>query len=195
MFDLNKDPFENFQSLLKQAEEKQVPEANAMSLATVNAQGIPSVRIVYLKEISQGGFVFYTNYHSHKGHDIVKNPQVCLNFHWPVLWQQVRITGKAEKISVAESDAYFASRNRLSQIGAWASNQSEDIPNIQWLQERVEHFEKQFENQPVPRPPHWGGWRVVPTEIEFWFGNDGRLHERYVYQKTPQGWKTLMRSP
>ncbi len=195
MIDFNKDPFEQFEGLLKEAFAKQIPEANAMSVATVDQRGVPSVRIVYLKDVSQGGFVFYGNYNSHKGEDIDLNPNVCLNFHWPVIWQQVRITGKAVKISPEESDAYFATRARLSQIGAWASHQSSVIPDREWLARRVQEYEKQFEGQPVPRPPHWGGWRVIPEEIEFWFGLTGRLHERYIYQREGNSWKTFMRSP
>lgn len=195
MIDLKQSPFEHFHRLMKEAVEKQVPEANAMSVATVGAEGMPSVRIVYLKEISQEGFVFFGNYKSHKGLDIEDNPNVCLNFHWPVLWQQIRITGTAKKISSAESDAYFKTRARLSQIGAWASNQSEEIPDRDYLTRRVQEFEKQFDGQDVPRPPHWGGWRVDPFEIEFWFGLNGRLHERYIYQRDGKGWKTFMRSP
>ncbi|QDK38381.1 pyridoxamine 5'-phosphate oxidase [Bdellovibrio sp. NC01] len=195
MLDLSQDPFLHFERLLNEAGEKNVPEANAMTLATVDEKGVPSARIVYFKELSAGGFVFYGNYNSHKGHDISVNPNVCLNFHWPVLWQQIRITGKAEKISAAESDKYFRTRARLSQIGAWASNQSEELKHYDHLALRVQEYEKQFDGQEVPRPPHWGGWRVIPTEIEFWFGLTGRLHERYIYQKTSSGWKTLMRNP
>lgn len=195
MLDLKQSPFDHFNRLMNEAVEKNVPEANAMSLATVNAEGVPSVRIVYLKDATPEGFVFYGNYNSHKGHDIAGNPNVCLNFHWPVLWHQIRITGKAEKVSAAESDAYFSTRARLSQIGAWASNQSEEIPSYEYLAARVEEFEKKFEGQDVPRPPHWGGYRVIPTEIEFWFGSLGRLHERYIYQRNGNSWTTLMRSP
>ncbi|KHD88423.1 MAG: pyridoxine 5'-phosphate oxidase [Bdellovibrio sp. ArHS] len=195
MIDISIDPFQHFDRLLKEAIAKQVPEANAMSVATVDEKGVPSVRIVYLKEVSKGGFVFYGNYLSHKGKDIEANPTLCLNFYWPVLWQQIRITGKAEKISAEESDAYFATRPRLSQIGAWASHQSEVIPDRDWLARRVAEYEKQFDGQVVSRPPHWGGWRVIPTEIEFWFGLSGRLHERFIYQKTDSGWKTFQRSP
>lgn len=195
MFDTSKNPFENFDRLMKEAVEKQIPEANAMSLSTVDQKGIPSARIVYLKEISAEGFVFYGNYNSHKGQDIENNPNVCLNFYWPAIWQQVRVTGVAIKVSEAESDAYFNSRPRLSQIGAWASNQSEVIPEYEHLALRVQEFEKQFDGQAVPRPSHWGGWRVMPTEIEFWFGLTGRLHQRYIYQKTDVGWKNFMRSP
>jgi pyridoxamine 5'-phosphate oxidase len=195
MFDTNINPFEHFDRLLKEAIAKGVPEANAMSLATVDANGTPSVRVVYFKELSQEGFVFYGNYDSHKGKDIAANPSVCLNFHWPVLWHQIRITGKAVKISAAESDKYFASRARLSQLGAWASKQSEVISDQDWLTRRVNEYEKQFEGQPVPRPENWGGWRVIPEEIEFWFGLNGRLHERYIYQRNGNTWKTFQRSP
>ncbi|MGZ3774391.1 MAG: pyridoxamine 5'-phosphate oxidase [Pseudobdellovibrionaceae bacterium] len=197
MFDINKDPFEHFDRLLKEAIAVPVPEATAMSVATVNEKGVPSVRIVYLKEVSQGGFVFYGNYNSHKGQDIEANPVVCLNFYWPVQWRQVRITGKVAKISTQESDAYFRTRPRLSQIGAWASNQSEIISNHEHLVRRVQEFEKQFDGQDVPRPPHWGGWRVTPLEFEFWFGLTGRLHERHIYQRDSESspWTTVMKSP
>lgn len=180
---------------MKEAVEKQVPEANAMSVASVDEKGVPSVRIVYLKEVSQGGFVFYGNYESRKGKDIAGNPNVCLNFHWPVLWQQIRITGIAQKISAEESDLYFATRPRLSQLGAWASQQSQSLARLDDLKERVKSFDLKFANQEVPRPPHWGGWRVTPSEIEFWFGLNGRLHERYVYQREASAWKTFLRNP
>lgn len=197
MIDFNKDPFQQFDHLLKEAFTKQIPEANAMSVATVDGKGVPSVRVTYLKEVSQGGFVFYGNYNSHKGKDIDLNPNVCLNFYWPAIWQQVRITGLAQKISAAESDAYFSTRPRLSQIGAWASLQSEVMPDRDWLSRRVQEYERQFEGQMVPRPPHWGGWRVIPTEIEFWFGLGGRLHERYIFARENEHseWTTFMRSP
>jgi pyridoxamine 5'-phosphate oxidase len=195
MFDVTLDPFLHFDRLMKEAVDQKIPEANAMSLATVNAKGEPSVRIVYMKEISQEGFVFYGNYDSHKGLDIESNPNVCLNFHWPAQWRQIRINGVAKKISAQESDAYFKTRARLSQLGAWASKQSSEIPDHDWLTRRVQEFEKQFEGQEVPRPQNWGGWRVIPTEIEFWFGLSGRLHERYVYQRNGKTWKKFLRSP
>lgn len=195
MFDLNLDPYQHFDRLMQEAVALKIPEANAMSLSTVNQEGVPSARIVYLKEVSAQGFVFYGNYESHKGRDIENNPNVCLNFYWPAIWQQVRITGVASKVPAAESDAYFSTRPRLSQIGAWASNQSEVIPEYNHLALRVEEFEKQFDGQVVPRPQHWGGWQVEPQEIEFWFGLTGRLHQRYIYQKSSSGWKTFMRSP
>lgn len=195
MFDLSISPFEHFDRLLKEAVEQNIPEPTAMSVATVDAKGVPSVRVVYLKDFSSEGFVFFGNYNSHKGQDISVNPNICLNFHWPQMWRQIRITGIAKKISATESDNYFATRSRLSQIGAWASDQSQEIPDREWLARRVAEFEKQFEGQSVPRPLNWGGWRVVPQEIEFWFGLDGRLHERYIYQRDGAGWKTFLRSP
>lgn len=196
MFDLTIDPYLHFDRLLKEAIEKQIPEANAMSVATVDDRGIPSVRIVYMKDRTPEGFVFYGNYHSHKGLDLEENPNVCLNFYWPAIWQQIRVTGMAVKVRPEESDAYWKTRARLSQIGGWASNQSEEIPDYDHLARRVQEYEKQFEGQEIPRPPHWGGWLVIPTEIEFWFGLTGRLHERYIYQRTEEGtWKTFMRSP
>ncbi len=195
MIDLSIDPFEHFHRLMKEAVEKQVPEANAMSVATVDSKGVPSVRIVYLKDVSPEGFVFYGNYESHKGKDIAGNPQVCLNIHWSQLWQQIRITGVAKKTSVAESDAYFKTRARLSQLGAWASQQSEVIPDYDYLERRMRECEKRFDGQDVTRPPYWGGWRVEPREIEFWFGQSGRLHERYIYQRQGSTWSTFMRSP
>lgn len=195
MFDSSIDPLVQFDRLLKEAIDKKVSEANAMSIATVDEKGTPSVRVVYFKELSQEGFVFYGNYDSHKGKNMAVNPKVCLNFYWPELWQQIRITGTVEKISSQESDAYFATRPRLSQLGAWASKQSEVIPDQEWLSRRVQGYEKQFEGQTVPRPQNWGGWRVRPEEIEFWFGLTGRLHERYIYRREGNSWKTFQRSP
>lgn len=194
-FDLSLDPFEHFNRLLQEAIAFPVPEANAMSVATVSEQGEVSTRIVYFKEISQDGFVFYGNYHSQKGRDIEAHSQVCLNFHWPVLWQQIRIHGQAEKVEPELSDRYFATRERLSQIGAWASEQSQTIAHQEWLEQRVEFFTQKFQGQEVPRPPHWGGWRVKPYRIEFWFGLTGRLHQRFVYERESQGWKTYLKSP
>lgn len=194
-FDTSLDPLDQFNRLLKEAIAFPVPEADAMTVATVSKSGEPSARIVYFKEISKNGFVFYGNYNSQKGQDIEAHPQVCLNFHWPILWQQVRIHGIAEKVEAELSDRYFATRARSSQIGAWASEQSKIIPDKAWLEKRVKEFTEKFHGMDVPRPPHWGGWRVIPTKIEFWFGLSGRLHDRYVYEKTDMGWKTYMKSP
>lgn len=195
MIDFSVDPFVHFERLMSQAIDKKVLEPNAMALATVDEKGMPSVRIVYYKGMVRGGFSFYTNYHGHKGRDLAKNPNVCTNIFWPELAQQIRISGVAEKLSRAESEAYFATRARLSQIGAWASDQSETIPSYDYFKNRLEEMTKKFEGHNVPCPPHWGGYHIIPTEIEFWFGHNGRLHERYVYQRANSGWKTFMRSP
>ncbi|AGH95154.1 pyridoxamine 5'-phosphate oxidase [Pseudobdellovibrio exovorus] len=194
-FDFKKDPIENFLSLYKQAQLKGIPDANAMSLATVNADNQPSVRIVFYKGISERGFSFFTNYNGRKGQDLAHNAKVAANFFWPHLEQQVRIEGHVEKLSREESEAYFASRPRLSQIGAWGSNQSEILESFDHFTQKVAALEEKFKGQLVPCPPHWGGYRIVPHEIEFWFGQTGRLHQRYVYQVDGQGWKRFLRSP
>ena len=204
-FDFKKDPFLNFQSLFKAAQIKGIPEHQAMSIATVNDKNEPTVRIVYFKGMIRGGFSFYTNYLGRKGHDLEKNPNICANFYWPHLDEQVRISGIVEKLTASESDQYFASRPRLSQLGAWTSLQSEELQSFDQFHQRMAEIEKRFAGQKVPRPPHWGGYRILPREIEFWFGKSGRLHERYVYTATngfdkisdPQDytWKTSLRFP
>lgn len=196
MIDFSIDPFQHFDRLMSEATTKKVLEPNAMALATVDDQGVPSVRIVYYKGMIRGGFSFYTNYQGHKALDISVNPHVCSNIFWAELSQQVRITGVAEKLTRAESEAYFKTRARLSQIGAWASDQSKVIPGYDYFQKRLEEMEAKFAGQEVPCPPHWGGYRIEPTEIEFWFGHTGRLHERYVYSRNAdKTWSTFMRSP
>jgi pyridoxamine 5'-phosphate oxidase len=186
-FDFKKDPIDNFLSLYKEAQIRGVPEAQAMSLATVNDQNQPSVRIVYFKGIfeSQGnrGLSFYTNYNGRKGHDMEANKKVSANFFWPHLDRQVRF------------EAYFATRARLSQAGAWASAQSEKIESYDNLLNKISEIEKKYQGQKIPCPPHWGGYSLVPTEIEFWFGKNGRLHERYVYEKNGSAWNKFLRSP
>lgn len=194
-FDFKKDPFENFLSLYKEAQIKGIPEANAMSLATVNKENKPSVRIVLFKGIVRGGFSFYTNYDGRKARDMEANQNVAANFFWPHLDRQVRIEGCVEKLRREESEAYFATRARLSQLGAWASHQSETIESFQSFQEKLNEIDKRFKDQKIPCPPHWGGYRIAVNEIEFWFGKDGRLHERYIYQKQDNTWKKFLRSP
>lgn len=196
MFDFQADPLRNFEVLLKNATEKKIAEPIAMSLATIGPDMKPSVRIVYFKGLVRGGFSFFCNYDSEKGRSLQAHPQVCVNFYWPELWQQVRINGTVEKLSRAESEAYFATRPRLSQIGAWASNQSEEIPSYDYFASRVEEFTAKFEGQEVPCPPNWGGYLIKPERFEFWFGLTGRLHERYCYQAEGVGaWRRLMLSP
>lgn len=195
MFDLSLDPFAHFTRLYQEACEKKVIEANAMTLATVDSQGQPSARILYYKGMVRGGFSFYTNYNGRKAQDISANSKICLNFYWPELWQQVRIDGVAEKMTRAESEAYFKTRARLSQLGAWASQQSEPLPSYDFFQKRLAEIERKFAGQEVPCPPNWGGFRVEAKRFEFWFGHDGRLHERFVYEKTGAGWQTQMLFP
>jgi len=196
VFDLSVDPFLHFERLLQEAQSRSEPEHNAMALATVGADLKPSVRIVYYKGLIRGGLSFYSNYNSAKGQAIAQNNQVCLNFYYPNEWQQIRINGKAQKLTREENVAYFNSRPRLSQIGAWASNQSAEIPGLEHFHQRVAEYEKTFDGQEVPCPENWGGYHVIPEEFEFWFGKNGRLHERYVYQRQGNGpWRTLLKSP
>ena len=194
-FDFKKDPFENFLELFKAAQVKGVPEHNAKALATVNQKSQPSVRIVLYKGLVRRGFSFYTNYDGRKGQELDKNNSVAATFFWPHLEQQIRIEGKAEKLTAEESDKYFSSRPRLSQIGAWSSNQSEKIESFESFQKKINAIEEKFNGKTVSRPPHWGGYRIVPTEIEFWFGKVGRLHERYVYSGNDMQWNRFLRSP
>lgn len=195
-FDFKKDPLENFLELYKAAQAKGVPDANAMTLATVNKENQPSVRVVLFKGLIDRGFSFYTNYEGRKAKDIEYNHKVGVNFFWPQLDQQIRIEGTVQKISYIESEKYFSTRPRLSQIGAWASQQSEEIVSFESFKTKFDSIEKKFQGQIVPCPPNWGGYRIEPNDIEFWFGKLGRLHERYVYQKMTNGdWKRFLRSP
>ncbi|MBI1221453.1 MAG: pyridoxamine 5'-phosphate oxidase [Bacteroidetes bacterium] len=189
-------PVTFFEKWFEHALHGKVNEPNAMCLSTVGDGRQPHSRIVLLKGISKGGFEFYTNYHSHKGQALVVNPHCALNFFWPELERQVRITGKVQKLTDAESDAYFASRPRASQIGAWVSQQSEVIASRKELDEQMAQTEKNFEGKEVMRPHYWGGFRVMPSEIEFWQGRPNRLHDRLCYTKTSEdAWKLERLSP
>lgn len=163
-----------------------------MTLATATSDGTPDARIVLLKSFDDSGFVFYTNYQSRKGRELSESPRACLLFYWASLWRQVRIEGTVEKISEAESDAYFQSRPLGSQLGAWASNQSEVVATRESLEARYDELQKRFGDN-VPRPPHWGGYRVNPTAIEFWQGQDNRLHDRLRYKLGQDGNWTIER--
>jgi pyridoxamine 5'-phosphate oxidase len=183
------DPILQFQSWLKQATVAGISEPTAMTLATTAADGQPSARMVLLKDVSEDGFVFYTNYESQKGHELAANPRAALVFYWPHLERQVRITGAVVKTSRAESEAYFQTRPRGSQLAAWASSQSSVIPDRAVLEDRVKKLEAEYSGTGVPLPPNWGGYRLRPESIEFWQGKPNRLHDRLRYTRDSDGWK------
>jgi pyridoxamine 5'-phosphate oxidase len=189
------DPIRQFQLWLEQALDAQLPEPNAMTVATVDAEGRPSARILLIKGVDERGFVFYTNYESRKGRELAGNPHASLLFHWIELERQVRIEGVVEKTSAEQSDAYFASRPLASRIGAWASEQSREIATRAELEAREKAFAERFGESP-PRPPHWGGYRLVPDRIEFWQGRPSRLHDRILYTREAENrWQISRLSP
>lgn len=197
MSDLYRDALETFNALLAEAKASGEPEPTAMTLATLGAHGRPSARVVLLKAVDERGFVFYTNFDSRKGRQLAANPQAALTFLWKQLRQgvQVRIEGTVEPVSAAEADAYFASRPRESQLGAWASLQSQVLDSRATFDARYADYEREFAGGEVPRPPHWSGFRVAPEWIEFWYGAAFRLHERRVYQRVDGQWHTQMLYP
>lgn len=193
--DVDPDPFRQFKIWLEQAIAAQLPEPNAMTLATLSSEGIPSARIVLLKDLDSQGFVFYTNYKSRKGQELEENPVAALVFWWADLERQVRIEGTIVQVSAQESDQYFQSRPSGSKLGAWASPQSQVISR-QTLENRLKALQEQYADREVPRPPHWGGYRVVPKAIEFWQGRPNRLHDRILYQRlADQNWKIMRLAP
>lgn len=193
--DVSPNPIEQFQIWFEAALVAGVPEPNAMHVSTVTADGRPDGRIVLIKDVSAAGFVFYTNYQSRKGRDLIERPFAALTFFYPELERQIRIEGRVEKVSADESDAYFNSRPRGSQIGAWVSNQSTLVDSRDVLESRQRELEAQFDGQPIPRPPHWGGFIVIPDALEFWQGRPSRLHDRIRYRKEGQNWLIERLSP
>ena len=175
-------PIEKFRQVFQLARETVKSDYTAMTLSTCTKDGYPSSRIVLLKDFSEEGFIFFTNYHSRKSRELEENPRAALCFYWPEINQQVRIEGTVSKIQPRDSDAYFNSRPRLSQIGAWASDQSQPLRSREELLSRVADLEKKYEDQPVPRPSFWGGYLLHPTRMEFWINGEFRLHDRFLYQ-------------
>jgi pyridoxamine 5'-phosphate oxidase len=195
---LDDDPFVQFRRWFAEAEAscpRQWAEANAMTLATASRSGQVSARIVLLKDVVENGVVFFTNYRSRKALQLKQNARAALLFHWPWLGRQVRLEGAVEKIASAESDRYFASRPRKSRIGAVASPQSAVIESRRTLLNRVGELTARFKGKPVPRPAHWGGYRLVPERIEFWQAGTNRLHDRFLYRRTAGGWKRERLAP
>jgi pyridoxamine 5'-phosphate oxidase len=193
---ISANPFHQFGLWWQEALHAEIEEINAMTLATASVSGVPSARIVLLKGYDEKGFVFYTNYNSFKGQELEENPRACLVFFWKELERQIRITGLVTKVSAAESDEYFHSRPEGSRIGAWVSPQSTVIPGREWLEARETEITGQFSEKPVPRPPHWGGYRVQPVNFEFWQGRPSRLHDRIQFTLEEDGsWKRERLAP
>lgn len=192
---VNSNPIVQFDLWMKEALNADIPEPHAMNVSTVSKEGKPSSRIVLLRNFSENGFVFYTNYNSKKGNDISENNCAAINFFWPQLERQIRIEGKLQKVDSKISDEYFASRPHDSQLGAWASNQSEVLKNRQELEEKFATLEKKFAGINVPRPENWGGYCLVPDSIEFWQGRPSRIHDRIKFTTVNNEWKIERLSP
>jgi pyridoxamine 5'-phosphate oxidase len=193
--DLKPHPIDQLNTWLAQAKGQEIKDYNAFVFGVVDDRGYPTSRIVLLRDCTQEGLTFFTNYHSAKGRAIAGQTHVSLNFFWSALERQVRVLGHVQKVSEQESDTYFASRPRESQIGAWASDQSAILANREELTKAVEMYTQQFDGMEVPRPPHWGGYRVVPIEFEFWQGRKSRLHDRFQYVKDSSSWKIFRLNP
>lgn len=190
------DPIQRFATLLAEATATSMVNPDALTLATADADGRPTTRSVLLKAVDDKGFVFYTNLESRKAKQLAANPSASMLFYWRELDRQVSVDGEVELVSAEEADAYFASRSRSSQLGAWASDQSRPLADRQQLLDRYAEFERKFEGQPVPRPPHWSGFRLKPRRIEFWKAGEHRLHEREVYERAEDGeWRVHLLNP
>lgn len=192
---LQDDPFQQFGTWMQDAIDAGLELPNAMTVATADAEGRPSARVTLLKGFDADGFVFYTNYQSRKGQDLAVNPHVALVFYWHDLGRQVRVEGRVEPVSEEESVDYFESRPLGSRIGAWASPQSQQIADRSELESLMEQAEERFRSGEVPKPPHWGGYRVIPERIEFWKGRPNRLHDRFVFEPDGDGWKVIRIAP
>lgn len=193
--DVDPNPIAQFRVWFDEAKSADIVEPNAMTIATATKQGIPSARVVLLKGLDERGFVFYTNYDSRKGQELIDNPHASLVFWWGALERQVRIEGMVEKIADEETDAYFHRRPVSSQLGAWASEQSRVIPDREVLEQRLANLTQQYQDQAIPRPLHWGGFRVIPQAIEFWQGRPSRLHDRLLYRLEDGNWAIERLSP
>lgn len=194
--DVDADPIAQFTRWFEQALAAAVPEPNAMTVATATRDGVPSARVVLLKGFDARGFVFYTNYEGQKGRELTENPTAALVFHWVELHRQIRIAGTVEKVSMAESDAYFQSRPRGSRLGAWASHQSAVLSGRDVLEARLAELTAQYGEGEIPLPPYWGGYRVIPASVEFWQGRPSRLHDRLRYTRQPDDtWRIERLSP
>ena len=191
------DPIKLFEEWFTEAKKTEINDPNALALATADKKGVPAIRMVLLKDFSQNGFIFYTNLNSKKSIDIKENPNASICFHWKSLLRQIRITGKIIKVSEKEADKYFNTRSYESRIGAWASNQSEQLKSRDQLMKSIEKYKKKFQDKTnVPRPSHWSGWNLSPQSIEFWLDGENRIHERLKYTKSNNGeWIKTLLSP
>ena len=195
-FEDEQNPIVLFKKWFAVAEKSEINDPNALSLATSTSRGMPSVRMVLLKGLSEKGFVFYTNFNSKKGNDLKKNPKASMCFHWKSLRRQVRVIGKVEEVSKQEADDYYNSRPYKNRISAWASSQSQILDKRETFLDKIKEFEKKYPDENnVPRPPHWSGWRILPDEIEFWVDGEGRIHERLNYKNNNGKWNKELLYP